>query len=79
MHVLMCTPRVLYWQWEQFMELGKDIETSVIEDKVAAMKPNQCATLVYTVSNLYQMLFLLVLRYYVVFLSSLAPLANLKE
>ncbi len=31
------------------MELGKDIETSVIEDKIAAMKPNQCATLVYTV------------------------------
>ena len=34
------------------MELGKDIENSVIEDKIAAMKPNQCATLVYTVRNL---------------------------
>ena len=31
------------------MELGKDIENSVIEDKISAQKPNQCALLVYTV------------------------------
>ena len=31
------------------MELGKDIEDSVIEDKISAQKPNQCALLVYTV------------------------------
>ncbi len=31
------------------MELGKDIENSVINDKMAAMKPNQCALLIYTV------------------------------
>ena len=33
------------------MDLGKDIEDSVIEEKMAAQKPNQCATLVYTVRN----------------------------
>lgn len=31
------------------MELGRDIETSVIEDIMQKQKPNQCATLVYTV------------------------------
>ena len=37
------------------MELGKDIEDSVIEDKISAQKPNQCAVLVYTVrtKNMY--------------------------
>ena len=33
------------------MDLGKDIEDSFIEEKMAAQKPNQCATLVYTVRN----------------------------
>ena len=44
----------LYWlqsQWEQFMELGKDIEDSVIEEKIKAQKPEQCALLIYTVST----------------------------
>ena len=31
------------------MELGGDIETSVIEEIIQKQKPNQCATLVYTV------------------------------
>jgi hypothetical protein len=39
-------------QWEQFMELGKDIEDSVIEKKIEAEKPEQCALLIYTVSDL---------------------------
>ena len=33
------------------MELGKDIEDSVIEEKVKAQKPGQCALLIYTVST----------------------------
>ena len=32
------------------MELGKDMEDSVIEDKIKAQKPEQCALLIYTVS-----------------------------
>ena len=39
-------------QWKQFMELGKDIEDSVIEDKIKAKKPEQCAVLIYTVCGL---------------------------
>ena len=31
------------------MELGKDIETSVVEYVMKMQKPNQCACLVYTV------------------------------
>lgn len=40
---------VFQFQWKQFMELGRDIETSVIEDIMQKQKPSQCATLVYTV------------------------------
>ena len=38
-------------QWEQFMKLGEDIEDSVIEEKVDAQRPEQCALLLYTVSK----------------------------
>ena len=38
-------------QWEQFMELGKDMADSVIEEKMKAQRPEQCALLIYTVSN----------------------------
>ena len=31
------------------MELGKDIEDRVIEKKIEAQKPEQCALLIYTV------------------------------
>jgi long-chain-fatty-acid--CoA ligase ACSBG len=37
------------YDWKQFMELGKDTETSVVEDIMQKQKPNQCASLVYTV------------------------------
>ena len=33
------------------MKLGKDMEDSVIEDKIKAQKPEQCALLIYTVSG----------------------------
>ena len=39
------------------MELGKDIEDSVIEDKISAQKPNQCATLIYTVRATWKLTF----------------------
>ena len=42
---------VLSFQWEQFLDLGKDKETSEIEEAMKNQKPNQCATLVYTVSH----------------------------
>ena len=32
------------------MELGKDVDDSVIEEKIKAQRPEQCALLVYTVS-----------------------------
>ena len=44
--------RVSLLQWEQFMELGKDLDDSVIEDKIKAQKPEQCAVLIYTVCGL---------------------------
>lgn len=37
-------------QWEQFVKLGKDMDDSVVEDKIKCQKPEQCAMLVYTVS-----------------------------
>ena len=33
------------------MELGKDMEDTVIEEKIDAQKPEKCALLVYTVSD----------------------------
>ena len=42
---------ITHLQWDQFMELGKDMEDSVIEDKMKAQKPEQCALLIYTVSD----------------------------
>ena len=32
------------------MELGKDVDDSVIEEMIKAQRPEQCALLVYTVS-----------------------------
>ena len=32
------------------MELGDDVDTSLVENKIAAQKPHQCALLIYTVS-----------------------------
>jgi long-chain-fatty-acid--CoA ligase ACSBG len=44
-------PRQQYrdvYNWEQFMGLGKHVETSVVERVMQAQTPNQCASLVYT-------------------------------
>ena len=37
-------------QWEDFLKLGDEIENSVVEEKIKAQKPEQCALLIYTVS-----------------------------
>ena len=37
-------------QWEDFLKLGDEIETSVVEEKIKAQKPEHCALLIYTVS-----------------------------
>ena len=37
------------FQWEQFLDLGKDKKTSEIEEIMMNQKANQCASLVYTV------------------------------
>uniref|UniRef100_A0A1X7T7M9 long-chain-fatty-acid--CoA ligase n=1 Tax=Amphimedon queenslandica TaxID=400682 RepID=A0A1X7T7M9_AMPQE len=34
--------------WEEFMEEGKDVKDDVLSDRVSAIKPGHCATLVYT-------------------------------
>ena len=39
------------FQWDQFMELGKDVEDGAIEEKIAAQRPEQCALLIYTVGD----------------------------
>ena len=44
------------WQWEQFLELGADMETSQVEDRMKSQTPNQCASLVYTVRHNLQLL-----------------------
>jgi hypothetical protein len=33
------------------MELGEDIDDSVIEESINAQKPEQCAVIIYTVSE----------------------------
>ena len=44
------------WQWEQFLELGADMETSQVEDRMKSQTPDQCASLVYTVRRNLQLL-----------------------
>ena len=36
-------------QWSKFLELGEGIDTQVVEDKISALKPDQCCSLIYTV------------------------------
>ncbi|XP_065884226.1 long-chain-fatty-acid--CoA ligase ACSBG2-like [Dysidea avara] len=36
------------YTWEKFLEVGKDMEDSVIDDIISKQEPNQCAMLVYT-------------------------------
>lgn len=36
------------YEWSQFMKLGNDVDTSLVENKIAAQKPHQCALLIYT-------------------------------
>ena len=36
------------YEWEDFLKLGDEIETSVVEEKIKAQRPEQCALLIYT-------------------------------
>ena len=38
-------------QWSKFLELGDGIDTQVVEDKISALNPGQCASIIYTVSR----------------------------
>ncbi|CAH2273210.1 long-chain-fatty-acid-- ligase ACSBG1 isoform X1 [Pelobates cultripes] len=40
------TPNV--YTWEEFVELGKDIAESQLDDLISSQKPNQCCVLIYT-------------------------------
>jgi len=37
-------------QWEEFLKLGDEVETSVVEEKIKSQRPEHCALLIYTVS-----------------------------
>jgi long-chain-fatty-acid--CoA ligase ACSBG len=37
-----------YYLWKDFLNLGKDIKTEVILDKIKKQKPGKCCTLIYT-------------------------------
>ncbi|XP_043946698.1 long-chain-fatty-acid--CoA ligase ACSBG2-like [Protopterus annectens] len=36
------------YSWSEFIELGKDVPDSQLDDIIASQKPNQCCTLIYT-------------------------------
>ena len=39
-------------QWSKFLELGDSIDSKIVEDKISALNPGHCASLIYTVSIL---------------------------
>ena len=41
---------VVMFQWSKFLELGDSIDAKIVEDKITALNPSQCASLIYTVS-----------------------------
>lgn len=41
----------VHFQWQSFMKIGEDVETSEIEDIISAQKPEEAALLIYTVSG----------------------------
>lgn len=45
------------------MELGKDIDTEVVENKIANQQPHQCALLIYTVNAAIIQIFVVCLFY----------------
>ena len=49
MYITRKTLLIHFSQWEQFLEHGKDMDDSVIEEKIKAQKPEQCAVMIYTV------------------------------
>lgn len=37
-------------QWDQFMEIGKEVPDDVLQERIDELTPNKCCTLIYTVS-----------------------------
>lgn len=40
-----------FFQWNEFMELGKDVAEETLQARIANLAPNKCCTLIYTVSS----------------------------
>jgi len=36
------------YEWEEFLKLGDEVETSVVEEKIKSQRPEHCALLIYT-------------------------------
>lgn len=36
------------YRWDEFLELGKDVEESEVDARIDGVKPGHCATLIYT-------------------------------
>ena len=52
-NILFCNGvRLISLQWDKFLEIGEEMEDSVIDSIIAKQLPSQCAVLVYTVSNI---------------------------
>lgn len=45
------------FQWDEFMELSKDVTDEVLQARIDNLVPNQCCTLIYTVSHCGYVLF----------------------
>jgi len=43
---------LLYVQWAEFMQLGDNVPDSVVEERIRTLAPNQCCSLIFTVSFL---------------------------
>lgn len=40
-----------FFQWNEFMELGKDVAEETLQARIANLAPNKCCTLIYTVRS----------------------------
>ena len=37
-----------YYVWKDFLALGKDVKTEIVQEKIKKQKPGKCAVLIYT-------------------------------
>jgi len=47
-HYLVC----LFVQWAEFMKLGVNVPDSAVDERIRMLAPNQCCSLIFTVSFL---------------------------